>query len=96
MKPNITLVKVHPQLSSNGHPVDGALMGASSLWPRLPVVVVNSFSPGLPLTPPSPPAGIEEMFEIWQIGFPKFDGFLFFFCKGPWGLISTFWTNRNA
>jgi len=51
VKPNITLVKVHPQLSDNGHPVDGAMVGASSLWPRLPVVVVNSFSPRLPVGP---------------------------------------------
>jgi hypothetical protein len=38
------VVKVHPQLSHNGHPVDGALVGASSLWPRLPVIVLNAFS----------------------------------------------------
>jgi hypothetical protein len=25
VKPNINSVKVHPQLSTNGHPVDGAL-----------------------------------------------------------------------
>jgi hypothetical protein len=28
VKPNINLVKVHPQLSDNGHPVDGALVAA--------------------------------------------------------------------
>ncbi len=28
VKPNINSVKVHPQLSNNGHPVDGALGGA--------------------------------------------------------------------
>jgi hypothetical protein len=33
MKPNINSVEVHPQLSNNGHPLDGALVGASSLWP---------------------------------------------------------------
>jgi len=33
VKPNINLVEVHPQLSNNGHPVDGVLVGASSLWP---------------------------------------------------------------
>ncbi len=33
MKPNINSVEVHPQLTYNGHPVDGALVGASSLWP---------------------------------------------------------------
>jgi hypothetical protein len=33
MKPNINSVEVHPQPNHNGHPVDGALMGAGSLWP---------------------------------------------------------------
>jgi hypothetical protein len=34
VKPNINSVEVHPQLSNNGHPVDGALVGAAgSLWP---------------------------------------------------------------
>jgi len=28
MKPNINSVEVHPQLSNNGHPVDGVLVGA--------------------------------------------------------------------
>jgi hypothetical protein len=28
-EPNINSVEVHPQLSNNGHPVDGALVGAS-------------------------------------------------------------------
>ncbi len=32
MKLDITSVEVHPQLSNNGHPVDGALVGAGSLW----------------------------------------------------------------
>ncbi len=31
-KPNITSIEAHPQLSSDGHLVDGVLMGASSLW----------------------------------------------------------------
>jgi len=26
--------EVHPQLSNNEHPVDGALVGAGSLWPQ--------------------------------------------------------------
>jgi hypothetical protein len=26
MKPNINSVKVHPQLSNNGHPMDGSLV----------------------------------------------------------------------
>jgi hypothetical protein len=29
---NINSVKVHPQLSDNGHPVDGALVGVGSHW----------------------------------------------------------------
>jgi hypothetical protein len=33
VKPNINLVEVHPQLNNDGHPMDGALMGAGSLWP---------------------------------------------------------------
>jgi hypothetical protein len=33
VKSNINSVKVHPQLSNNGHPVDGALVGVGSLWP---------------------------------------------------------------
>lgn len=31
MKPNINPIEVHAQLSDNGHLVDGALVGASSL-----------------------------------------------------------------
>jgi len=27
-------VEVHPQLSNNRHPVDGALVGAGSLWSK--------------------------------------------------------------
>jgi hypothetical protein len=33
MKPGSNSVEDHPQLSRNRHPVDGALVGASSLWP---------------------------------------------------------------
>jgi hypothetical protein len=33
MKPNINSVEVHPQLSNNGHPVDGALVCAGSPSP---------------------------------------------------------------
>jgi hypothetical protein len=29
----LTRFKVHPQLNDNGHPVDGALVGAGSLCP---------------------------------------------------------------
>jgi hypothetical protein len=35
-KPNINSVDVHPQLSNNGHPVDGVLVGAGSPHPSLP------------------------------------------------------------
>ncbi len=31
VKPNINSVDVHPQLSNNGHPVDGALVGVGSV-----------------------------------------------------------------
>jgi len=34
MKPGSNSVEDHPQLSHNRHPVDGALVGANSLWPR--------------------------------------------------------------
>ncbi len=32
VKPNINSVEIHPQLSNKGHLVDGALVGAGSLW----------------------------------------------------------------
>jgi hypothetical protein len=32
VKPNINSLEVHPQLSNNKHPMDGALVGAGSLW----------------------------------------------------------------
>jgi hypothetical protein len=32
VKPNINSVEIHPQLSNKGHPVDGAVVGAGSLW----------------------------------------------------------------
>jgi hypothetical protein len=35
VKPDVISVKIHPQLSRNGHPMDGALVGAGSLWPKL-------------------------------------------------------------
>jgi hypothetical protein len=34
-KQNINSVEVHPQLNNNGHPMDGALVSAGLLWPRL-------------------------------------------------------------
>jgi hypothetical protein len=33
VKPNMNSVEVHPQLSNNRLPGDGALVGAGSLWP---------------------------------------------------------------
>ncbi len=36
VRPNINSVEVHSQLSDNGHPVDGALVGAASQWPCFP------------------------------------------------------------
>jgi hypothetical protein len=33
VKPNLNSSEVHPEPSNNGHPVDGALVGAGSLWP---------------------------------------------------------------
>jgi hypothetical protein len=33
VEPNINPVEVHTQLSNKGHPVDGALVGAGSVWP---------------------------------------------------------------
>jgi hypothetical protein len=32
MKPNVNSVEIHPQLSNNGHPMDGVPMGVGSLW----------------------------------------------------------------
>jgi hypothetical protein len=32
MKAGYKSVQFHPQLSHNGHPVDGALLGAGLLW----------------------------------------------------------------
>ncbi len=45
VKPNINFVEVHPQLNNNGHPVDGALMGAGSLWlhPLILAICSNTF-----------------------------------------------------
>jgi hypothetical protein len=37
VKPSIIAVEVHPQLSHNGHPVDGLLAaGVCSFWPPTP------------------------------------------------------------
>jgi len=38
VKPNINSVDVHPQFSTNGHPVDGALVGVGSLARNIPVL----------------------------------------------------------
>jgi len=37
VKPDIDSVQVHPQLSHEGHPVDGALAGAGPVWPSTPI-----------------------------------------------------------
>jgi hypothetical protein len=39
VKPTINSVEIHPQLSSNEHPVDGVLVGAGSLWPLHTIMV---------------------------------------------------------
>jgi hypothetical protein len=33
MRPGSNSVEDHPQVSHNGHPVDGVLVGAGLLWP---------------------------------------------------------------
>jgi hypothetical protein len=33
VKPNLNSGEVHPEPSNTGHPADGALVGAGSLWP---------------------------------------------------------------
>jgi len=45
MKPNIKSVQVHPQLSNDGHPVDGAPVGAASFWPKEKHNQNNKFCP---------------------------------------------------
>jgi hypothetical protein len=50
VKPKINSVEVHPQLSNNGHPVDGALMGFSFLslcHPMLTSFSLSFLSPDL-------------------------------------------------
>jgi hypothetical protein len=34
MRPRSNSVEDHPQLTHNGHPVDGAQVGAGSVWPK--------------------------------------------------------------
>jgi hypothetical protein len=38
MKPGSNSVEDHPQLSDNRHPVDGALVGSGSLWPKFHIL----------------------------------------------------------
>jgi len=45
MKPNGNSVEDHSQLSHNRHPVDGALVGAGSLWPCLLSQSEPAFAP---------------------------------------------------
>jgi hypothetical protein len=40
MKRASNSVEDHPQLSHNSHPVDGALVGAGSLWPFFPSLIL--------------------------------------------------------
>jgi len=41
MKLGSNSVKDHPQLSHNRHPMDGALVGAGSLWPSFAGFFLN-------------------------------------------------------
>jgi hypothetical protein len=40
MKPNINSIEFHSQLNNNAHPMDGTLVGASSLWPYVGISVI--------------------------------------------------------
>jgi hypothetical protein len=39
-----TLVEVHRQLCNNGHPMDGALVGAGSFWDTFHLTMINSLT----------------------------------------------------
>jgi len=43
VKPNVNSVEVHPQVSNNRHPMDGALVGAGSpkVWSSLLVMATR-------------------------------------------------------
>jgi hypothetical protein len=43
VKPSINSVDVHPQVSKNKHPVDGALVGTGSLWRKQNILRFCSF-----------------------------------------------------
>jgi len=48
MKPGSNSVEDHPQLSHNGHPVDGALVSAGSLWPEILLnITIKRWNAGL-------------------------------------------------
>jgi len=49
VKPKINSVEVHPQLSTIRHPMDGAVVGAGSLWPT-PIRELDSRVPLLATT----------------------------------------------
>jgi hypothetical protein len=49
MKPGSNSVEDHPQLSHNGHPVDGALVGAGSLWPSYLEKILDNLLKLLPI-----------------------------------------------
>jgi hypothetical protein len=42
MKPGSNSVEDHPQLNHNRHPVDDALVGASSVWPGIWTLISGS------------------------------------------------------
>jgi len=41
VKPKINSVEVHPQLSNDRHPVDGALVVAGSVWPTESITLTS-------------------------------------------------------
>jgi hypothetical protein len=54
MKLGSNLVEDHPQLSRNKHPVDGALVGVDSIWPKstnskpsTPIIMIGQFKTGI-------------------------------------------------
>jgi hypothetical protein len=76
----LTPVQFHPQLSNNGHPVDGALMGAGSLWLWWKVCNALHFN-ALQVTPISTVPlgrGVELADRNWR--FPQSHSLCSYFC----------------
>jgi len=76
----LTPVQSHPQLSNNGHPVDGALMGAGSLWLWWKVCNALHFN-ALQVTPISTVPlgrGVELADRNWR--FPQSHSLCSYFC----------------